>query len=331
MNKNVLILHLISTLDSQQSINKLVEICYKIALSQIHFSYKKIHRIILRNEIAMEDIAIDSITSLFEKDESGCFKNILVPFNSWQPQIKTEEEAFYFLNKLVQKRVEQHISFLLRQSDPFFSKLMDSVNYLIKKSNPSESGLSGFKKVNYLGAVYIINSESEEISGKTIPIEEFEKLPAALFGERKNLLQNILQYIISETTYDAAIPFNALIHKLKELNVALYKVSESTTEQNDSTEVNSIITQALNKTFKKLEDSYILKEKFSQDEGEKFKKAIMDMSVDIKDGGVNPGLYKYLQFHFDSLDEQTYKQKYHNILEYLLKVLKQNIADELVQ
>lgn len=97
MNKNVQILHLISTLDSQQSINKLVEICYKIALSQLHFSYKKIHRIILRNEIAMEDIAIDSITSLFETDESGCFKNILEPFNSRQPPVKTEDEAFLLL------------------------------------------------------------------------------------------------------------------------------------------------------------------------------------------------------------------------------------------
>lgn len=200
---------------------------------------------------------------------------------------------------------------------------MDSVNYLIRKHS--------FRKINYLGTVYIINSESEEISGKTIPIEEYEKLPAKLFIEKKNLLQNVIQYINSETMYSAAIPFNALIHKLKELNVALYKVSESTTEQNDSIEVDSLIERALNQTFQKLEESYLLKEKLSMDEGEKFRKALLNMSHDIKDGGVNPGLYKYLQFHFDGLDEQTYKQKYHNILEYLLKVLKQNIPDELVQ
>jgi len=323
MEKKSQILNLISTLDCQQSINNLVEICFKIALNHLRFNYRKVQRIILRDEISLEDIAIDSITPLFEKDQSGCFKNILEPFSSWQPPIKTEEEAFYFLSKIIQKRVEQHLSFLLRESDPFFSKLMDSVNYLVKKYN--------FKKVTYFGSIYIINSECEVISGKTIPIEEFENLPANLFTEKKNLLQNIFLYLNSETSYASAIPFNALIHKLKELNIALYNFTESTTEQNDSIEINSIVAQALNKTIQKLENSYLSKEKLSMDEGEKFRKALMDISHDIKDGGVNPGLYKYLLAHFQCLDEETYKQKYHNILEYLLKVLKQNIADELVQ
>jgi hypothetical protein len=324
MNKIVTILHEISTLESQNSINKLVEICYKIALSNLRFNYKKIHQIASREELSLEDLAIDSIASLFEKDESGSFHNLINPFNSWQPPIKSEEEALYFLDKLIQKRVEQHISFLLREADPFFSKLMDSVNYLIKKLN--------HKKVNYLGTVFIVYSaETEEIFGKTIPFEEFEKLPAKLFTERKNLLQNIFKYLVSETNYISAIPFNALVYKLKELNVTLYNVSESTTEQNDGIEVESIITEALNKTFKKLEDSYLVKEKLTKVESEKIRKALINMAQDLKDGGVNPGLYKYLLAHYDELDENTYKQKYHNILEYLLKVLKQNIADELKQ
>lgn len=323
MEKKSQILNLFSTLDCQQSINNLVEICFKIALSHLRFNYKKVHRIILRDEISLEDIAIDSITSLFERDQMGCFKNILEPFNSWQPPIKTEEEALFFLTKLVQKRADQHISHLLRESDPLFSKLADSVNYLLKKYS--------YRKTSYFGTIFIINSLTENISGKTIPIEEFEKLPAKLFTEKKNLLQNIFLYLNSETSYVSAIPFNALIHKLKELNTALYNISESTTEQNDNIEINSIIALALNKTIQKLDDTYISKEKLSIDEGEKFRKAMMDISRDIKDGGVNPGLYKYLLAHFQSLDEETYKQKYHNILEYLLKVLKQNIADELVQ
>lgn len=323
MNKNLQILHLISSLDSQQSVNKLVEVCYKIAVNQLRFSYKKVHRIVVRDEILLEDIAIDSIASIFDRDDSGYFHNILVPFNSWQPQIKTEEDVVYFLNKLVQKRVEQHISFLLRESDPFFSKLMDSINYLVKKYN--------FKKLTYLGTVFITNPYIESISGKTIPIEEFEKLPASVFRDKKNLLQNIFQHLSSETSYGSAVPFNALIYKLKDLNISLYNLSESTTEQNDGIEVGSIISEALNKTFKKLEDSYLVKEKLTNSEGEKIRSSLIDMAQDLKDGGVNPGLYKYLAIHFEGLDEQTYQQKYHNILEYLLKVLKKNIADELVQ
>ncbi|NWF91265.1 MAG: hypothetical protein HXY50_17595, partial [Ignavibacteriaceae bacterium] len=85
MNKIVTILHEISTLESQNSINKLVEICYKIALSNLRFNYKKIYQIVSREELSLEDLAIDSIASLFEKDESGSFQNVIGPFNSWQP------------------------------------------------------------------------------------------------------------------------------------------------------------------------------------------------------------------------------------------------------
>lgn len=48
MEKDNRILKLLSSLDSQQSLNKLVEVCYKIALSTLRFNYKKIHKIIER-------------------------------------------------------------------------------------------------------------------------------------------------------------------------------------------------------------------------------------------------------------------------------------------
>jgi hypothetical protein len=323
MEKKSQILHLLSTLYSQQSVNRLVEVCFKIAASQLRFNYRKVQKIILRDEVSIEDIAIDSIASLFEKDESGRFNIIMSAFNSWQPPIKTEDDALYFLNKLIQRRVEQHISLMLREADPFFSKLMDSVNYLVNKHK--------FKKISYLGTVYIINSGSEEVSGKAIPLDEFEKLPAMLFRERKNLLQNIFHYLVSETSYASAIPFNAIIYKLKDLNVGLYRISEATSEQNEEIEIGSIINEALIKSYEKLEDSYVRKEKLSHKEGEIFKKTLADLAKDIRDGGIESGLCKYLSVHIQGLDEQTYKQKYHNILEYLLKMLKQNIADELEQ
>ncbi|NWF50952.1 MAG: hypothetical protein HXY49_10470, partial [Ignavibacteriaceae bacterium] len=85
MNSQYGILAILLSLDSRQSTNQLVETCYKIALSNLRFSYKKVHQIVLREELSLEDLAIDSIASLFEKDESGSFQNVIGPFNSWQP------------------------------------------------------------------------------------------------------------------------------------------------------------------------------------------------------------------------------------------------------
>lgn len=323
MEKKLQILHLLLSPDSQQSVNKLVEVCYKIALSTLRFNYKRIHKIIEQDELSLDDIAIDSITSLFVRDAEGKFSAITSSFNSWQPPIKTEEEALYFLNKLIQKRVEQHLSLLLRESDPFFARLMDSVNYLIKKS--------GLNKVNHFGTVYIVNSEYYEILGPTISAEEFQLLPYSLFADRKNFLQNLFSHLSSNTNYFTAIPFNALINKLKELNISLYKMSDSTEEESASFEINTVVNSALANTFLKLSDSYLNKGKLSEEEAEMFRKTLKDMAEDLKDGGVNPGLYKYLSANISGLDEDCYKQKYHNILEYLLKLLKKDIADQLLE
>lgn len=323
MVKTFQILNLFEPLDSQQSINKLVEVCYKIALSTLRFNYKKIHKIIVRDELSIDDIAIDSITSLFVRDEEGKFSVITSAFNSWQPPIQTEEEALYFLNKLIQKRVEQHISLILRETDPFFARLMDSVNYLVKKY--------GFNKINHFGTVYIIEPDCNEILNPIISSEEFQSLPYSLFAERKSLLQNLFSYLSSNTNYFVAIPFNALINKQKELNISLYKISDSTEEESATFEINTVVNSALANTYWKLNESYIAKGKMTEEEAEIFRKTLKDMAEDLKDGGVNPGIYKYLSANFPGLDEECYKQKYHNILEYLLKLLKKDIADQLVE
>jgi len=120
-----------------------------------------------------------------------------------------------------------------------------------------------------------------------------------------------------------------LVFRLKTLNVNLFAVKESSIGISDVVESNSIVETALNVTFQKLQTSYVDTGKLSPEKANIFRNTLMDMAIDLQDGGINPGLFKYLEMHEPGLKEEEYKIKYHNILEYLLKILKQNIADEL--
>jgi hypothetical protein len=42
-------------------------------------------------------------------------------------------------------------------------------------------------------------------------------------------------------------------------------------------------------------------------------------------------MYEYLTVYMKNLDKDTYLSKYHNILEYLVKVMKNTIAEKLSQ
>ncbi|MDP3831340.1 MAG: hypothetical protein Q8Q47_08725, partial [Ignavibacteriaceae bacterium] len=96
------------------------------------------------------ELAIDAIAPLFERNENGELIQLIKAFNNWSPKIEAEEQAIFFLNRLVAKSTEKYASELLRQSDPFFSKILDSVNYLINKN--------GYIKKLIIGTTYIVEN-----------------------------------------------------------------------------------------------------------------------------------------------------------------------------
>ena len=53
------------------------------------------------------------------------------------------------------------------------------------------------------------------------------------------------------------------------------------------------------------------------------------MSNDLLDGGINPGMYEYFILYINNLEKEFYLNNYHNIIEYLVKVMKSTIAEQI--
>ena len=94
-------------------------------------------------------------------------------------------------------------------------------------------------------------------------------------------------------------------------------------------EMDEIINLALKSALEKLNKSYLDKGKLNEIESQSISNALIDICEDLKNGSVNPGLYNYLSPYIKDLSKEAYKKKYHNILEYLLRVTKDVIADNL--
>ena len=321
MKNNSEIFVCLENLDSHLFLNKVIEICQTIALSYLHFNYKKVYKFLQNENLTSEEFALDAIASLFCKNDQNSIMSIQVSFNNWQPAIKTEDDALFFLNKIVASRVEQHIYSFLKEEDPFFSKILDSVNYLIKTQ--------GYRKSQSLGKTYIIKSDSKICDTLFITQYEFENIPAPLFSGRKTLIPNLLDYLEKETKFIAAIPLNDLIYRLKHISFSEYSVTESTQLTNKQFEMDELVNLALETALKKLENSYTAKSKLNELESNSLKSALTDIFEDIKNGGINPGLYDYLSPYIKNLSKEAYKDNYHNIFEYLVRLTKSVIADNL--
>lgn len=274
----------------------------------------------MTEDVTLQELAIDAIAPLFERDNAGLFIRLIKAFKDWNPKIETEEQVTFFLNRIVAKSIEKYASELLRQSDPFFSKILDSVNYLIDKNN--------YLKKQIIETTYIIENENLVKIG-TLPDGKFiNELPIELFNDNKNPVSSIFDYIKAKTDKIPAIPLNALVLKIKQIKSTNFSFTDIISNGND-TEIDSIVNKALAITFTKMQEIYISKGKLELNEAEGIKKAIESIVFDMRDGGINPGLHKYFLEIFTELTFEDYRDRYQNIFEYLFKVLRKEIADQL--
>lgn len=300
-------------------LNYLIELTQHFAGTYLKYRYKNLSRLLLVENVTLEEMAVDAIAPLFERDNKGLLKRINNAFRNWSPSIDTEEQALFFLNKLSAKSAEKYISGLLRESDPFFSKILRSINYIIKSR--------GYSKKQIMGTTYIVTESTLDIS--RLPSHQFiYDLPAYLFISSKDFISKVFRYIKEDTDKAEAIPVNALVIKIKKTGAQEFFLNFNTEIENDL-EIKSIVDQAVSVTFDKLDSSYLNKKKIDQSDADALKKALQKIIIDLQDGGINTGLHKYLIEEIPSLSIEDYKKKYQNIFEYLYKVLKREITSQM--
>lgn len=197
---------------------------------------------------------------------------------------------------------------------------MDSVNYIIEKQN--------YKKKQILGTTYIVEDEKVKKIG-ALPDNKFiYELPIEMFSDNNKMLPELFNYLKNNMDKAAAIPLNALFIKLKQIKSSAFDFPDNSSIGNE-TEIDSMINKALNITITKMYESYVNKHKIDENESDRIKKALESIVYDMKDGGINPGLHKYFLEQFPELNFDDYEGRYQNIFEYLFKVLKKEIAEQL--
>lgn len=305
---------------SRIEINTLIEVAQNFAFTYLKYRYKNLHKTLLAEDVTLNEIAIDAIAQLFERNDEGVFIKLKDAFEKWQPPIETEEKALFFLNRLVGKSVEKYISELLRDSDPFFSKILDSVNHQIEKH--------GYLKKQILGTTFVLEAIEHQHIGKLPDNLFILNLPSELFEDIRNLLPNIFEYLKNETDKEAAIPLNALVNKIKRIQAVNFRLTDKV-ELHDEITNESIIDTALKSSLQKLDESYFIKGKISIEEKLGIEAGLRNILNDLKDGGISPGLHKYFLAQFPNKSISEYQDNFQNIFEYLFKFLRKEIIKQL--
>jgi hypothetical protein len=213
------ILHSIKNKEVTRSeINHLIELAQSYTFTYLKYRYKNLHKVFLAEDVTLDELAIEAIAPLFERNENGVFVKLKNAYENWQPPIETEEKALFFLNRMAAKSVEKYVSELLRDSDPFFSKILDSVNYQISRQ--------GYSKKQILGTTYIVEVSSDIMIGCLPNIQLVNELPSDLFQEMNSVIPKLFDYIKSNSEYAAAILLNALVLRIKKIKTVNFNLSD---------------------------------------------------------------------------------------------------------
>jgi len=307
----------IDPVTQRKELNSLIEECFKLATVQVRYQMSKLHKPGIMGDLSAKDIAVDAIAPLFTPADDGFISHLHDVFTGWSPPVISEEQAQFMLVSVLAHRVKQHINTMMRESDPFFAKILDSLNYHIKKEK--------LIKTEKLRVCYISLSDHAGSDIAYCGYEDLLSIQATLFSIKHISISEILHQLM-KNDQPAAIPLLALAKRIKEVNLSHENPVITCHKTETEFDVESLSTSAKKVVFEKLKHSYLDKGKLNHREADLMERAIAEMLSDLKDGGIKPGLYHYVEMIDSTICPEIYKQKYHNILEYLLKVLKKELA-----
>jgi hypothetical protein len=89
-------------------------------LKTITKKYSAGNHIFINNETTIENIAADAIAPLFSCNGTDNIIGIKKSLEQWEKPIENEAGADFFIHKVVWSRIAQHITKLLKETDPVF-------------------------------------------------------------------------------------------------------------------------------------------------------------------------------------------------------------------
>ena len=304
---------------SRKKINFLISKSYRISNSFLQAKFKNNLKSLQNDILTIDDIAMTAIIPLFLKNEDGEM-GIKSSISKWNDKLETESDCEFFLSRIIWRRVDQAVTKILKERDPFFEKILKTLNVCI---NTTE-----LKKIRFFGTVLILENQFSKITKPVIDEDRFNLIPEKSFTfKQAELFLNIFDYLKANTDFSPAIPLNLLVKRIKNsfLNEIYFQTGYSFNNIEEIS-LQEIVNNGLTDIKKKLDIYYVSKNKIGQEDADFIYGAFNNISKDMLNGGMHDSLFSYLKDYNQSLTREIFYAKYHHIMNYLLTQFKNNIS-----
>ncbi len=306
---------------THRAVNNLVQICFRIALAYLHHRLRRGSLVDNQFGISNEDLALDCIAELYQRNEENRFIVLYQYFNTYNWKALSEEELKVALRRLVFSKVNEGLFRNYREADPNLAKIIRNIKEAAKQDK--RVSLVKSKEASWL----VIGDKDTQVNHLPLaPAELLEAHMLAVLCNTSNTYKAVsafADFIAEHPAYCNGYPLSGFAQVLRASFMGAAVQNEDAEEASYAPlEVEQAIQQAITYLRSTLFDSYVRGGKLSRTRFETYVKAVgktlkstftrYPESVDSQ--------FEALRSFIPDLSKETYMQQHRNVLQYLFKL-----------
>ena len=318
-------------------VREFVQLCYTLALPLIRKKIVsgKLNLDMMR--LKEVDIVYDCLADLFRRDEQGRFVEIESYFRRHgiehaESGQSSGEELLLALRRMVFFKVNKNIIRLYSEVDPVLGKVLRNLKLAVEKTKL-------FREEDRFGETFLAPASSDLLPSRApIPLEVAERQFTRVVLLHDNVMmmvKKLHQIMLDQQEYQRVIPLVGAALMFKKVYTLGWEAQEelvSSAEQTmASREIAGLAQQVCKTLQQKMRQTYIQKEKMTEELFQKYLLAVQDIVVNefdgLGDGDVS--YFERLKLHLPNLTKELYREKHRKVLEYLAKTAKTAMRNEL--
>lgn len=283
-------------------------------------------------DLSIEDLALDCIADLFERDARGRFPQLRSYFTSvsWQ---KLDEAGLHIaLRRLIFSQVNDGLFRRYRQADPNLSKIIRNLK-IAARSNPDGALISRN------GQTWLIADPDGRLNGRPLAPPELVDIHLTSFIEGTVEMPTILAGMIAcfreWPHYANGYPLVQLAKAVRSSLIRLQAVEQHRETATDrallSDEVQRAIAWAVEKVKADLHATYVANKKVDAATFDHYFRAVQDVIQHeyVAETGSATSYHEALQRYLPDLSMAAYRREHRNKFEYIAKKCRSELVNAL--
>ena len=313
------------------SINELIFICRKIALVHLRRKIGNGHLSLDFFHTTLDDLALDTIADLFNRDEQGEFVQLQAYYEGLSIEESSEENLLTHTRRLVCSRVNQNLFRMYQEIDPSLGKILRNVKLAV-------DALQNFVVVERFNEQSIVPSMCETLEHlpRIDRADLDQEMQSRACGSESvpSLLAKLSQYLREQSErsrivslMEVAIAFRSVYSSKRDGDLENPNLDGHLVEN----EARSIIECVCRKTKDELQERYVGKQKVEAGVFENYFEVIQRLLVSqiVSRDGEGGSLFESLRSFVPGLAREEYNKQHRSKLEYLARLTRRKVVEQL--